>query len=62
MINIIEKNDLISHTAKVGDYVYSQLEALQKESGVEGKLINLRGKGYVPVLLSSIPRPNASIN
>lgn len=53
MINIIEKNDLISRTAKVGDYVYLQLEALQKESGVEGKLINLRGKGFVPVLLSS---------
>lgn len=47
MIRIIEKNDLVAHTAEVGAYVYDALAALQEEASVNGLLINLRGKGCV---------------
>jgi 4-aminobutyrate aminotransferase-like enzyme len=47
MINIIQENNLVEHTAKVGDYMYQALEALQSDEKIKDKLINLRGKGYV---------------
>lgn len=45
MIRIIERDDLVAHTARIGAHVYEQLEALQTEAGTKGLLINLRGKG-----------------
>jgi 4-aminobutyrate aminotransferase/(S)-3-amino-2-methylpropionate transaminase len=45
MINIIQKGDLVAKTSEVGDYLYNGLEAIQKESGMDHVLLNLRGKG-----------------
>lgn len=47
MIRIIERDDLVTHTAQIGARVYEQLEGLQKEPSTKGLLINLRGKGCV---------------
>ncbi|BGP36178.1 4-aminobutyrate transaminase [Rhodotorula kratochvilovae] len=55
MIRIIEKNNLVEHTAKVGDYVYQSLEALQKEDGAKDKLVNLRGKGEGTYIAFDLP-------
>ncbi|GAA5915183.1 hypothetical protein JCM6882_001131 [Rhodosporidiobolus microsporus] len=55
MINIIEKHDLVAHTARVGEYVYSALEALQADSKIKGKLINLRGKGEGTYVAFDLP-------
>ncbi|GAA6039357.1 hypothetical protein JCM8097_002814 [Rhodosporidiobolus ruineniae] len=55
MIRIIKKNDLVAHTARVGEYLYSGLEALQKVAGVEGKLINLRGRGEGTYVAFDLP-------
>ncbi|GAA5915180.1 hypothetical protein JCM6882_001130 [Rhodosporidiobolus microsporus] len=50
MIAIIEKHDLVAHTARIGEYVYSALEVIEADSQITGKLINLRGKGEgIPV-------------
>ncbi|GAA5874302.1 hypothetical protein JCM8547_007557 [Rhodosporidiobolus lusitaniae] len=55
MINIIQQNNLVEHTAKVGDYVYQSLEAMQQEEGIKGKLINLRGKGEGTYVAFDLP-------
>ncbi|OTA91825.1 hypothetical protein M434DRAFT_396904 [Hypoxylon sp. CO27-5] len=43
IIDEIQKHDLVANTAKVGDYLYSKLEALSKK--YPGQFDNLRGKG-----------------
>lgn len=43
IIEEIEKNDLVSQTARVGDYLYGKLEALATK--YPGQFLNLRGKG-----------------
>ncbi|KAK7742084.1 4-aminobutyrate transaminase [Cytospora paraplurivora] len=43
IIEEIEKNDLVSKTARVGDYLYGKLEALATK--YPGQFLNLRGKG-----------------
>jgi 4-aminobutyrate aminotransferase/(S)-3-amino-2-methylpropionate transaminase len=42
IIDEIEKNDLVNHTARVGSYLFSKLEALAKK--YPGQFENLRGK------------------
>lgn len=40
ILNVIEKNNLVEHTANVGNYIYGELEQLQSD-----KIANLRGQG-----------------
>ena len=40
ILHVIDKNSLVEHTAKLGDYIYQQLAGLQS-SQIEG----LRGEG-----------------
>ena len=42
-IKIIERDELVNHTALVGSALYDSLESLSKGVG-KGKLLNLRGK------------------
>ena len=45
MIKIIQENDLVNHTAKIGSRVYNELSDMSKSGAAQGKLTNLRGKG-----------------
>ncbi|GAA6024636.1 hypothetical protein JCM10207_003906 [Rhodosporidiobolus poonsookiae] len=55
MINIIQRDNLVEHTAQVGDYIYSALEKMQGESELNEKLINLRGKGEGTYIAFDLP-------
>ncbi|GAA6006826.1 hypothetical protein JCM10207_009108 [Rhodosporidiobolus poonsookiae] len=55
MINIIQRDNLVKHTAQVGDYVYSALEKMQGESELKDRLINLRGKGEGTYIAFDLP-------
>ncbi|UZJ52338.1 hypothetical protein CBS101457_001658 [Exobasidium rhododendri] len=40
ILNVIAKNNLVEHTANVGNYIYQELDQLQSDS-----IVNLRGQG-----------------
>lgn len=50
----IERLDLVTNTANVGDYLYSNLESLQ--SRCPGEIANLRGKGQGTFIAFDSPR------
>ncbi|EON98110.1 putative 4-aminobutyrate aminotransferase protein [Phaeoacremonium minimum UCRPA7] len=54
IIEEIEKNDLVTKTAKVGDYLFGKLEALAKK--YPGQFDNLRGKGMGTFIAFDNPR------
>jgi 4-aminobutyrate aminotransferase/(S)-3-amino-2-methylpropionate transaminase len=54
IVDEIERLDLVRHTAKVGDYLYGQLEGLAKKYPEEFK--NLRGKGMGTFIAFDNPR------
>lgn len=43
MFKIIKENDLVGHTARVGDYLYNGLHNIFNGAG-KGKMLDLRGK------------------
>ena len=59
MIKIIKRDNLVENAAKVGGYLFVQLEEMQASGSGKGKMSNLRGKGCV--LDSSITKPVLSI-
>lgn len=54
IINEIERLNLVEHTAKTGDYLFSKLEALAKK--YPGQFENLRGKGMGTFLAFDNPK------
>ena len=54
IINEIERLDLVSNTAAVGDYLFSSLEGLAKQ--YPGEIQNLRGKGQGTFIAFDSPR------
>jgi len=50
----IERLDLVSHTAEMGAYLFSELEKLQ--SKYPGEILNLRGKGHGTFIAWDSPR------
>ncbi|TAQ89763.1 hypothetical protein B7494_g1938 [Chlorociboria aeruginascens] len=54
IIQEIERLDLVSNTAKVGDYLYSAIEELGKK--YPGEILNLRGKGQGTFIAFDSPR------
>ncbi|RDL39324.1 putative 4-aminobutyrate transaminase [Venustampulla echinocandica] len=54
IIEEIERLDLVSHTAKMGDYLYSSIESLAKK--YPGEFMNLRGKGQGTFIAFDSPR------
>lgn len=54
IIEEIEKNDLVNHTAAVGDYLFKGLEDLSKQYPHE--IMNLRGKGQGTFIAFDSPR------
>ena len=50
MIKIIKRDNLVENAAKVGGYLFGQLEEMQASGSGKGKISNLRGKGYVSLL------------
>lgn len=47
MIKIIKRDNLVENAAKVGEYLFGQLEEMQTDGSGKGKMSNLRGKGCV---------------
>jgi len=54
IIQEIERLDLVNHTAKVGDYLYSGIESLAQK--YPGEFMNLRGKGRGTFIAFDSPR------
>ncbi|KAG9232250.1 putative 4-aminobutyrate aminotransferase [Amylocarpus encephaloides] len=54
IIEEIERLDLITNTAKVGDYLYAGIESLAKQ--YPGEFMNLRGKGQGTFIAFDSPR------
>ncbi|KAK3940362.1 aminotransferase class-III-domain-containing protein [Diplogelasinospora grovesii] len=54
IINEIERLDLVSRTAQVGDYLFGKLEGLAKK--YPGEFMNLRGKGMGTFIAFDSPR------
>jgi 4-aminobutyrate aminotransferase/(S)-3-amino-2-methylpropionate transaminase len=54
IINEIERLDLVSNTAAVGDYLFGGLEGLAKQ--YPGEIQNLRGKGQGTFIAFDSPR------
>ncbi|KAH8663578.1 4-aminobutyrate aminotransferase-like protein [Tricladium varicosporioides] len=54
IIEEIERLDLVSNTAKVGEYLYSSIESLAKK--YPGEFMNLRGKGQGTFIAFDSPR------
>ncbi|KAJ4304155.1 4-aminobutyrate transaminase [Collariella sp. IMI 366227] len=54
IIDEVERLDLVKNTARVGDYLYSKLEALAKK--YPGEFQNLRGKGMGTFIAFDNPR------
>lgn len=54
IIQEIERLDLVNHTAKTGDYLYSEIEKLAKK--YPGEFQNLRGKGQGTFIAFDSPR------
>ena len=50
----IQRLDLVRHTAEIGTYLFSQLDALQKKHPDE--ILNLRGKGMGTFIAWDSPR------
>jgi 4-aminobutyrate aminotransferase/(S)-3-amino-2-methylpropionate transaminase len=44
IINVIERDNLVAHTAQIGDRLYTGLEQLASSSAGSGKISDLRGK------------------
>jgi 4-aminobutyrate aminotransferase/(S)-3-amino-2-methylpropionate transaminase len=54
IIEEIERLDLVTNTAKVGEYLYSSIESLAKK--YPGEFMNLRGKGQGTFIAFDSPR------
>lgn len=54
IIQYIKTNDLVAHTARVGDYLYGKIEALAAK--YPGQFDNLRGKGQGTYIAFDNPR------
>jgi 4-aminobutyrate aminotransferase-like enzyme len=55
-IEIIQKHDLVSHTASIGAELYKDLEALA-DGKASGKMLNLRGKSQGTFIAWDMPSP-----
>ncbi|CEI68460.1 4-aminobutyrate aminotransferase [Fusarium venenatum] len=54
IVDEIKKNDLVNHTAKVGDQLFKDLESLSKK--YPGQIENLRGKGQGTFIAFDSPK------
>jgi len=54
IIEEIEKNDLVNHTAQVGDYLFNGLKDLSRQ--YPNEIMNLRGKGQGTFIAFDSPR------
>ena len=53
-VEIIKKNDLVSHTASIGSNLYSELERMVQRVD-RGKMSGLRGKGQGTFIAWDMP-------